>query len=100
MDRRSHGVYGYGIEKSTSQMQLSSRDDDERVEVKDVMAGSVARTHGRLWIDTTKESDAEIYAEYSRSSSAASVNREGDDMREPTKMGLRGRRDSVVGQAS
>lgn len=40
MDRRSHGVYGYGIEKSTSQMQLSSRDDDERVQVKDVMAGS------------------------------------------------------------
>ncbi|KAB8296119.1 hypothetical protein EYC80_008912 [Monilinia laxa] len=95
------GGYGYGIKKISSPVQLSSWvDDDDEGYVRDGQAGSVQRTQGRLWMDATKGSDAEMYAKYLRSSSTAPRNMSGGSTRASSKMGRRRRKDSGIGEVS
>lgn len=77
--------YGPGIEKSSSQTQLSRQVNDKRKKSRAVQAGSVTTGQGRLWMDATRENETEMYAEYLRGSSATS-----------SRGGVRRRRDSWV----
>ncbi|RAL68406.1 hypothetical protein DID88_007137 [Monilinia fructigena] len=98
--RWESGGYGYGIKKISSPVQLSSWVDDDEGYMRDGQAGSVQKTQGRLWMDATKGSDAEIYAKYLRSSSTAPRNMSGGSARAPSKMGRRRRKDSGIGEVS
>ncbi|ESZ98384.1 non-specific serine/threonine protein kinase [Sclerotinia borealis F-4128] len=94
---RNHGGYGYGIRRSSSQTQLSNRAHGERRHAGGgLQAGSPSRGQGRLWMDATKGSDTEMYAEYLRSSSSASGSIKTSNVRVHSRTGVRGRRDSGI----
>lgn len=94
------GGYGYGIKKISSPVQLSSQSDCDEGYVRDGQSGSVQRTPGRLWMDATKGSDAEMYAKYLRSSSTAPRSVSGSSGRASSKTGRRRRKDSGIGEVS